>query len=160
MIVYAKHLLLMSLPLFAVPVVGLLYARAAGRRHRLRRPGAGPGFLALRLLLALLVPLAAQAMFVALGRRYVALALAGALYGATFGHAEDFPRLPAAIWGALGGAGAAYLYLAFGPSTEASVLAAALFAVAPFLAYRPLSAAARRRIGSAGLISPSRRILR
>lgn len=160
MILYAKHLVLMSLALIAAPTLARLFAREAGARRRLRRPGLSVAFLASTLLLALLVPLVAQAAFALTGHRILSLALAGALYGAAFGNEEDFPRLWGALWGALGGVGAAISYTAFEPTAETRALCVAVFAVAPLLAYRSVAASARRRIGAGGVISPSRRVLR
>lgn len=160
MILYVKHLVLMSLALLAAPTLARLFAREAGARRRLRRPGLSAGFIVSRLLFALLVPLVAQAVFSFTGHRMLALALSGALYGATFGNEEDFPRLWGALWGALGGVGAAFAYATFGTNVETRALCVAVFAVAPLLAYRSAAASNRRRVGVGGLISPSRRVLR
>ena len=167
MILYAKHLALMSFALFLVPVAGRFFARAAGRAHRVLRPGMGAGFALSRLLLALVVPVLAQGAFAWLQSaydapwcRFAALALAGAAYGGLFGDEEDFPRLAGALWGALGGLGAAWLYASIPASGEGRALCVALFAAVPLLAYRPFGAMARRRLSAGGLIVPHRRVLR
>ena len=167
MILYAKHLVLMSLALLVVPLVGRVFARASGRRHRVLRPGLGLGFILSRLLLALVVPVLAQGAFAWLAAsydagwtRFAALAFAGAVYGALFGDDEDFPRLAGALWGALGGLGAAWLYASIPTSGEGRSLCVALFAAVPLLAYRPFGALARRRLSAGGLILPNRRVLR
>lgn len=166
MILYAKHLVLMSLALLAVPAAARVFARFAGRANRVVRPGVGLLFLLSRVGLALLVPVVAQALYAGLWgswpdeARYLALGLTGAAYGATFGDWEDYPPVAGAFWGALGGLGTALLYALLPPSGEARALCVALFAALPLLAYEPFSARARRRLSSHGMIVPSRRMLR
>jgi len=167
-ILYTKHLLLMSLALLAVPIVGRVFARFSGRAHRVLRPGVGFVFVLSRLLLALAVPLLAQGAYAGLSaqwpneawNRLAALAFAGAVYGAFFGDEQDFPRFPGAIWGAFGGLGTALLYELIPSSSEGRALCVALFATVPLLAYRPFNHLVRRKLSSGGLISPNRRILR
>ncbi|RYG22048.1 hypothetical protein EON82_17815 [bacterium] len=160
MILFAKHLAIMSLALLAVPILGRLMAGAFAKRSRIRRPGFSLLYFLTRLAVALLIPVLAQGAFALLGHRLIALALAGAVYGALFGDAQDFPPAPAVLWGALGGVAAAFLFGFYPPTSEARSLCVAVFAVAPLLAYRPLVATVRSRMGSSGLLMPSRRILR
>jgi len=159
-ILFAKHLALMSLGLLIVPLLGRLYAQYAGAQRRFKRPGLSPAIFAAQLFIALLVPVIAQGLFAWVGVRWLALAVAGAVYGALFGDDQDFPLIPSVLWGILGGLGAAYSFYGFAISSEARSLSVALFAVAPLLAYRHVPVSGRGRVGSAGLITPSRRILR
>jgi hypothetical protein len=160
MILYEKHLAIMSLALFLIPFLARIVCRWIAKRQRIHRPGPTFRFILMRIVVAVLVPILAQGAFALLGARLPALAIAGAAYGALFGDLEDFPRTPAALWGALGGLAAGFIFGYYPPSMEARSLCVAVFAVAPLLAYRPLFFAARQRVGSAGLLTPSRRVLR
>ncbi len=160
MILFAKHLALMSLGLLLVPLLGRLYAQYAGAQRRFKRPGISPAVFFAQLIIALLVPLLAQGLFEWIGVRWFSLAAAGAVYGALFGDDQDFPLIPSVLWGVLGGLGAAYCFYGFPISSEARSLSVAVFAVAPLLAYRHVTINVRGRVGSGGLITPSRRILR
>lgn len=150
----------MSLGLLVVPLLGRVYAQYAGAQRRFKRPGLSVPVVLAQLLIALMVPVLAQGLFAWLGVRWLALALAGGVYGALFGDDQDFPLIPSVLWGTLGGLGAAYSFYGFAISSEARSLSVAVFAVAPLLAYRHVSANVRGRVGSGGLITPSRRILR
>ena len=160
MILYEKHLVLMSLALFLVPLIGRIFAKMAAAKVRMQRPGVTWLFALSRLLLALVIPLLAQGAYQLWDVRWVALSLAGLAYGALFGDANDFPPIPAALWGAGAGAVAAYFFTFFDPSAEARALCVAVFAVAPLLAYRPMTSLVRRKLASYGLITPSRKLLR
>lgn len=160
MILYLKHLVFMSLALFTVPLIARSYARLAGSRRRFKRPGVTWAIVVAQFGIAIAVPLLAQGLFSWLGNRWLALTIAGALYGAMFGDDQDFPLIPSVAWGILGGLAAWYCYASLAISSEARALCVALFAVAPLLAYRPVAVSIRRQVGSGGVITPSRRILR
>lgn len=165
---YAKHLLLMTLALWLVPVCARAFAAWNGGHYRLVRPGIRFLWLIGRLAIAVVIPLLAEGGFELLSAewprawfvRYVALAFAGACYGATFGDREDYPPISTAIWGAAGGALTAYLF-GYGPSTDLyRAFCVAVFAVLPLGAYEPIRQGVREKLQAFGEIVPSRRVLR